>query len=133
MLDYFQVELGVMGGGQTKIGYARNLSDPRPATRQGNAAAESRLRFVFQKGGLKDADRALAEKAGLSTAGRVICQFYPPTVQSELEALERQALAGRTLASVRHTVFGVRKTGSGYQFFVERFEPERPSGGLSPL
>jgi hypothetical protein len=133
MLDYFQVELGVIGGGHPKVDYARNLSNSRPTTRQGAPAAERRLRFVFQMGELRDADRALAERAGLSTEGRVVCQFYPAAVQSELVRLERQALGTRALASVRRTVFGVRQTSDGYQFFVERTEPEHPVSGISPL
>jgi hypothetical protein len=133
MLDYFQVELGVIGGGHPKVDYARNLSNSRPATRQGDPAAERRLRFVFQMGELRDADRALAERAGLSTEGRVVCQFYPAAVQSELVRLERQALGERSLSSVRRIVFGVRQTSDGYKFFVERTEPEQPVGGIAPL
>jgi hypothetical protein len=134
MLDYFQVELGVIGGGQPRVDYASNLSNSRPATRQGDPAAERRLRFVFQRGELRDADRALAERAGLSTEGRIVCQFYPAAVQNELARLERQALGARSLSSVRRTVFGVRKTSDGYQFFVEGTEPDQPAGGgIAPL
>jgi len=62
-----------------------------------------------------------------------VSRVYPLSVQNELEAVERQALGTRPLGSVRRTVFGVRQTSSGYQFFVERIEPELPAGGLSPL
>lgn len=134
MLDFFQVELGVIGGGQPKVDYARNLSSAMPTTRQGDPAAERRLWFVFQKGELREADRALAERAGLSTEGRVVCQFYSAVVQNELARLEQLSLGARPLASVRRTVFGVRKTSDGYQFFVERMEPDQPaSGGIAPL
>jgi hypothetical protein len=133
VLDAFHVELGVMGGGEKTISYARNLSQLRPQLRQGKAEQETRLRFVFERGDLKEADRLLATQAGLSVDGRIVAQFYPDDVRQQLEILERSALGSRPLASVRHTIFEIRRGARGLQFFVERVEPVNSPGGLAPL
>ncbi len=133
ILDAFRVELGVLDGQGATIDYARQLSQPRPLIRSGKQAAEQRLCFIFQRGELKEADRALAQKAGLSVDERVVCQFFPDSVKAQLEMLERDALGTRALASVRRTQFGIRQGVHGLEFFVERVELAFPSGGLSPL
>ena len=133
ILDDFGVELGVMGGGKPAMDYARGLSQLRPITRLGSLQPDSRLRFVFERGELKAADRALARKAGISIEGRLVCQFFPEEVRQRLELLEKGALGSRPLASVRQTVFGIRNTGRGREFFVERFEPAELSGSFTPL
>lgn len=133
ILDAFQVELGVFGSGERTIDYARNLSDLRPKTRQGTAEKEKRLRFIFEGGELKEADRLLATRSGLSVEGRIVGQFYPDEVRRQLELLERNALGSRPLSSVRHTTFGIRRGAHGREFFVERVEPAQPSGSLAPL
>lgn len=133
ILDAFGVELGVMGGGESTMDYARNLSQSRPLTRLGSLQPDSRLHFVFARGELKAVDRALARKAGLSIDDRVVCQFFPDAVKQQLEILEREAVGSRPLATVRRTVFGIRKTGNGREFFVERVEPSLAAGGFSPL
>ncbi|MGI8982235.1 MAG: hypothetical protein ACR2FY_23630 [Pirellulaceae bacterium] len=133
ILDAFGVELGVMGGGDSAMDYARNLSQSLPLTRLGSLQPDSRLRFVIERGELKAADRALARKAGLSIDDRVVCQFFPDAVKQQLEILEREAMGSRPLATVRRTVFGIRKTGNGREFFVERVEPSLAAGGFAPL
>ena len=133
ILDAFGVELGVIGGGEPAMDYAHGLSQLRPNTRLGSLQPDSRLRLVFERGELKAADRALARKAGLSTEGRLVCQFFPEEVRQRLELLEKGALGSRPLASVRQTVFGIRNTDRGREFFVERFEPAALSGSFTPL
>jgi hypothetical protein len=133
ILDAFRVELGVMGGGEPAISYARNLAQTQPQIRRGAGKDERRLRFVFTRGDLKEADRALALQAGLSVDGRIVAQFYPDDVKQQLELLEKGAIGARPLASVRRTVFGIRKAAGRWEFFVERVEPAQPSGGLAPL
>ena len=133
ILDAFQVELGVMGGDESLISYARNLSQNIAKTRQGKATAEKRLRFVFASGDLKEADRLLAMRAGLAVEGRIVGQFYPDVVKQQMQGLERAALGTRPLSTVRHTIFGIRQGARGLEFFVERIEPARPAGDLAPL
>lgn len=133
ILDAFQVELGVMGGGESTISYARKLSQLQPEIRQGKAQEERRLRFVFASGDLQEADRLLASRAGFAVEGRIVAQFYPDEVKQQLAWLERNSLGTRPLSSVRHTIFGIRQGARGLEFFVERIEPAQPAGGLAPL
>ncbi|MFN0020943.1 MAG: hypothetical protein ACKVP0_22005 [Pirellulaceae bacterium] len=133
ILDAFRVELGVMGGGEPTISYARNLAQAHAQTRPGNGKEERRLHFVFTQGELKEADRALALQAGITVEGRIVAQFYPDDVKQQLELLERGAIGARPLASVRRTVFGIRKATSGWEFFVERVEPAQATVGFTPL
>jgi hypothetical protein len=133
ILDAFQVELGVMGGDESTISYARDFTLSRPHTRRGNAQDEKRLRFIFTRGDLREADQTLALQAGLSVEGRIVGQFFPDNVQQQLEFLEKSAIADKPLASVRRTVFGIRKTVGDREFFVERIELSPSFGGLAPL
>ncbi|MCE9527792.1 MAG: hypothetical protein K8R36_17250 [Planctomycetales bacterium] len=133
ILDAFHVELGVMGGDEATISYARDFTQSRPHIRRGIVKDETRLRFIFTRGDLKEADQTLALQAGLSVEGRIVGQFFPDEVKRQLEFLERRAIGERSLASVRRTVFGIRKTAAGMEFFVERVEPARPFSGLAPL
>ena len=131
-LDSLGVELGALGNRHSPIDYARDLSQPSPRLRQGKPAADSRLRFISQSGPLRAADRALAQKAGISTEGRTVCQFYSSKAESQLAELELAALRGRPLSAVRRTLFGIRREGQDYKFFVQRVEFADP-GSLAPL
>lgn len=132
-LDALGVELGVIGGGLPQVDYAKGFALPRPLVRQGTPAAETRLRFVYRSGPLKEADRSLTEKAGIRTEGRIVCQFYSSSVQSQLAALEQAPLGGQPLSAVRRTIFGIRKEGKSCKFVVERVEFSRRPSGLAPL
>jgi hypothetical protein len=115
-LDYFKIELGVLGG-SNDIWYAYNLAKSRPDRRVGPGANEQRLYMSWRQGALRDADRALLERAGVPAGGRVIVQFYPPEVEQQLLQLE-QAFRGLKADQIRKTRFGVRQQGGGYEFFV---------------
>ncbi len=116
-LEFFGIELAALGGGRAGIDYAyfENGAVRQRATPQ---ADDDRLYFIWQGGKFKEQDRALLGQAGVSTAGRVICQFYPPAVEKQLAALEQQQLGNRPLKEVRRTIFAVRPAGRGYEFFV---------------
>lgn len=117
-LDFFRVELGVAGGGNPNVDYVSNLSAPRPTVRIGNPKDERRLRFLHRAGELRQADRRLAEKAGVRTDGRVVFQFYNEQAYQRLLALEAARKGQRPIREVRRTVFGVRGTPGGYEFYV---------------
>ena len=72
----------------------------------------------YRQGRLRDFDRQLLRKAGVSTEGRTLLQFYPAAVQKTLAALEQNAAGGRPLRDIRRTVFAVRGSGNRYQFEV---------------
>ncbi len=117
-LDFFQVELGVAGGGDPNVQYISNLAAAKPKVRAGSPKDEKRLRFLHRSGELKAADRALATKAGVNTSGKVVFQFYSQETYNKLLTLENARLNGKRIKDVRKTVFGVRNVGPRFEFFV---------------
>jgi hypothetical protein len=117
-LDYFRVELGVAGGGNPNVDYIANLAAARPTVRVGIPRDERRLRFLHRSGELRQADRQLAAKAGVNAEGRVVFQFYDENMYRRLLTLEAAHRGTRRIAEVRRTIFGVKKTGALYEFFV---------------
>jgi len=117
-LDFFKVELGVAGGGSTKVDYVSNLSRNRPTVRAGDPNDEKRIRFMHRASQLRAADRSLAEKGGVATQGRIVFQFYPPEMYNQLLALENKQMGTRRIKDVRRTIFGVRGTAGKYEFYV---------------
>ncbi len=115
-LDYFKIELGVVGeGGQ--VHYAYNLSKPKPDRRTGRASDESRLYMSWRSGTLQETDRTLLARAGIAAEGRVVLQFYPSEVENQLAQLERQ-FAGREASGIHKTRFGVKADGRRFAFYV---------------
>jgi len=117
-LDFFQVELGVAGGGNPNVDYISKLSDGKPTVRIGNPQDERRLRFLQRSGELRAADRQLAEKAGVKTDGRIVFQFYSDATYKSLLALEAARKGNRRIKDVRRTVFGVKANRGRYEFYV---------------
>lgn len=117
-LEFFGVELGVAGGGNPNVEYISKLSAPRPTKRIGNPKNERRLRFLHRSGELRQADRQLAARSGVTTDGRVVFQFYSDQMYQQLLTLEAQRKGDRSISQVRRTVFGVRGTAGRYEFYV---------------
>ncbi len=121
-LDYFRIELGVVGGGQTQVDYAFNLRKSRPDSRQGaGGESEKRLYMLWSSGTLKRFDQQFLRAAGITTTNRIVMQFYPPEVENQLANIEMAYAEknGKTsVKQIKKTVFGVRAEGNGYQFFV---------------
>jgi hypothetical protein len=117
-LDFFQVELGVAGGGNPNVEYVSNLSAAKPTVRVGSPKDEKRLRFLHQSGELRQADRELVAKAGINSSGRVVFQFYSPATYQKLLELENAKMGNRRIKDVRRTVFGVRGPAGRYELYV---------------
>jgi len=117
-LDFFQVELGVAGGGVPDVTYVSNLAQARPKVRTGEPKNERRLRFLHRSDELRAADRQLAAKAGVKTDGRIVFQFYNENTYQTLLRLEAERKGERRLADVRRTIFGVRTVRGRYEFYV---------------
>ncbi|MEX0938760.1 MAG: hypothetical protein WDZ59_12940 [Pirellulales bacterium] len=116
-LDYFNIELAVLGSDDL-VHYAYDVSQPQPAKRTGPPSAEDRLYMAWRTGSLKEADRELLQRAGILSEGRDILQFYPPEVEAQLAQVEQQHAGPRDIETIRKTVFGVRRAGGGYEFYV---------------
>jgi hypothetical protein len=117
ILDFFKIELGVVGGGRTNVEYAVNLST-NPGKRSGPPDKEERLYMTWRGGEMKQADAALLGQAGINVSGAVQMQFLPADTENLLAAVERTAMGQRTIKEVQKTVFGVRPKGAGYEFYV---------------
>lgn len=120
-LDFFGVELGVAGGGSPVVQYVTKLSATKPTVRTGEPKDEKRLRFMYRSGPLRDADRALAAKAGVDPQGKVVFQFYTPEMYKQLLTLENIQMGKRRIIEVKRTVFGVRSSPGApgrFEFFV---------------
>lgn len=117
-LDYFKIELGVLGQ-DNKVYYAYNLSRDRPSVRIGEPREEQRLYMNPTDSQFAALDRQLAAKAGIAERGRIILQFYPPEAQAILFDLEQKRAGDRKPEQIRHTVFRVTARGDRFEFSVE--------------
>lgn len=117
-LDFFKIELGVAGGSSNKVDYVSNVSRNTPTVRSGDPKDEKRIRFLQRNGELREADRQLAQKAGVNITKRIVFQFYPKETYDALLALENQKMRPYGIKDVRRTVFGIRPQGAGFEFYV---------------
>jgi hypothetical protein len=117
-LDFFKIELGAIGV-EDHVTYLTNLSNPKPKTRPGFAADESRLYLVWQRGAMREADEQLAARAGVRTAGKVLAHFVPADVETELARLEAAYAKQLGIQKIERTVFGIRVAGQdSFRFYV---------------
>lgn len=122
-LDFFGIELGVIGGGEEEVDYARNLSKSTPDTRTGpGGESENRLYMLWTSGALRGFDQRLLRAAGIPTERRIVVQFYPQSVENQLARIELQYAkenGKNSVKQIKKTVFGVRPDGSGFEYFVQ--------------
>ncbi|MDA0658390.1 MAG: hypothetical protein O2931_11855 [Planctomycetota bacterium] len=117
-LDYFQIELAAIGGDRETIEYAAQFSKAAPKARKGPGSSESRLYMTWKSGELKAADDSLLRKAGITTAQKILVQFFPTPVENQLARLELVAAGEKKLEQIRRTIFGVRPKGREFEFYV---------------
>jgi hypothetical protein len=115
-LDYFGIELGVLLP-NNRVAYVSKLSQAHPEVRYGPADTEKRYYLTWRSGELQKADRELLARAGVNASGRIILKFLRPEVEADLAAKEK-ARAGPNAKKIQKTVFGVRSSGSGYEFYI---------------
>ncbi|MDG2383592.1 MAG: hypothetical protein P8N76_18110 [Pirellulaceae bacterium] len=117
-LEFFKIELGALGGGRAGVDYAQFDRGGLKKRSVAGDAKDERLYFIWRGGRLKQQDITLLQQAGVTTAGRVVCQFYPKDIENQLAVLEKQQMGSRALRDVKRTVFGVRPAGRGFEFYV---------------
>ncbi len=130
-LDFFQVELGVAGGGIEWVDYCSHLAAAKPNWRWAKPALEKRLFFLYKSGTLREADRTLARKAGIEVSDRVVFQFYTPEMYQRLLTLENERMGKRRISEVKRTTFGLRGTPGKWEFYVvdQQYRTLLPSQG----
>jgi len=109
-LDFFQVELGMIGGSPT-VAYISDLSKPKPVTRQAPGSADSRLYLIWNRGPMQEADEILAKRAGLDPSGKVLAHFCPPSMEAEMLRVEAEQARVNKFTRIRRTVFGIEAAG----------------------
>lgn len=117
-LDFFKIELGVVGGSQ-QVTYLSNLSNPKPRVRTGPGNTETRLYLIWGRGPMREADEILVARAGLSVEGKVLAHFCPPELEAEMLRIEEAHARTNNVANVRRTVFGIQPVAADtFRLFV---------------
>lgn len=115
-LDFFKIELAAIVK-NAEVVFAWNFTQPTPSTRAGSLENDKRLYFTWRQGALRQADRELMRRAGVTDSKGVILQFYSPELENQLAHLEKN-YRGLDAIKIRKTRFSVRQLSSGYEFFV---------------
>ncbi|MEZ6032990.1 MAG: hypothetical protein R3C17_07845 [Planctomycetaceae bacterium] len=123
-LDFFGIELAALFQSEGRLIYMSNMSADKPVTRvieEGAAGNEQRLFTNWADGSeeRRQADVELFQKAGVDAASAAILHFYPAETENLMATIE-QEFGGRTAAEIRKTYFRVRRTGSTYEFYVQK-------------
>jgi hypothetical protein len=116
-LEFFQIELGALGGGRPGVDYVY-FQNGSPRKRSVSEGKDERLYFIWQGGRFREQDRAIMSATGVATTGRVLCQFYPKELENQLAALERAKMGNRRLRDVQKTFFGIQGNRGNFQFYV---------------
>jgi hypothetical protein len=114
ILDFFKIELGVLGSG--KVVYVFNLTNGKPNTRTGPSKDDQRLYMSWRQGKMREADDELLRRAGVPKA-RIVLQFYSDALEQILLHLEVD-YKGRQPGTIRKTRFAIKQVDGGYQFYV---------------
>lgn len=117
-LDFFRIELIAIGDGN-EITAVTGVAQSRPtATTVARAARQDWLRWSWQSGRLRAADRELVARAGVALAAeQPTWQLYSPALEAELLELEKR-FKNLAVSQIRRTVFRIVVWGDGYAFEV---------------
>ncbi len=121
-LDFYNIELGVLGGGVQGVDYAARLAGS-PQTRRGQSDDEKRLYFMWvdRSSPLYQYDRQLLQKAGLNLSNRELLKFIEPELENMLANIELEYSTEKghpSVTEIQKTIFESRPDGSGYTFEV---------------
>jgi|GEM_PF-2131711 len=107
-LDFFKIELGVVGGSQ-QVSYLSNLSNPKPQVRTAPGNTDTRLYLIWNRGPMREADEILAARAGINIEGKVLAHFCPPALEAEMLRVEAEQARTNNFTQIRRTVFGIQQ------------------------
>jgi hypothetical protein len=110
-LDYFKIELGVLGG-SPNVTYLSNLANPKPKTRSALGASDGRIYLIWARGPMREIDDIVVTRAGLDPAGKVLAHFIPPALEAEMLRVETASAQANKLTRIRKTVFGIQSVGA---------------------
>lgn len=116
-LDSFKIEIAAISRTTPEIQYLSGMSETL-RHRLGKRSADQRVFFIYDQGVLRQWDMEFMQQAKVDMKNKLLVQFYPDEVQARLLELEREKLGARRLKAVYRTIFGVRQSGSGHEFYV---------------
>ncbi len=122
-LDFFRMELGVVGGSVPGVDLVYDLVDGPRSRHQENPESETRLYFMWTGASpLMRFDEELVRRSGVPLTGRQIIRFIPKDLEHEtLAKLELEYARARGYESVDQiakSVFTCEPDGDGYRFRV---------------
>lgn len=129
-LDFYQIELGAVGGKIQGVDYAARLAGS-PQTRRGESEAEKRLYFMWTTPGpLMQYDRQLLQKAGVSLAdNRQMVKFIPQQLENMLANIELDFAKSKghsSVTEIAQTIFESQPSDGGFTFVVIDQKYRRP-------
>lgn len=121
-LDFFNMELGVLGGGVEGIDLVSRLSSQPVARQVDDTAREKRLYFMWTAPNrLRDFEYAMLEQAGVNRVDRTVIRFIPESLEQLLAVAELEfarAAGHDSVAEIAKTVFASVPDGDGFAFEV---------------
>ena len=132
-LDFYQIELGAIGGSIQGVDVARSLAAKPQQRRIIDTEQEKRLYFMWTAPSpLMQFDKQLLQKAGIPLAGnRQMLKFIPPDLENQLAQTEldyAKSQGHQSVTEIAKTIFESVPEGGGYQFRVVNQRYRRPRG-----
>ena len=121
-LDFYNIELGAVGGSIQGVDIANNLAASPKKRRVVDASKEVRLYFIWNSPSpLMQYDRQLLQQAAIELTNRQMLKFIPPDLENQLALIELEYAKERghqSVTEIAKTVFESRGSGTGYAFEV---------------
>ncbi len=121
-LDFFGIELGVVGGGIQGVDIVNELSTQPKSRRVVDTSDEKRLYFMWKTPSpLMKHESVLLEAAGVELTDRHMIRFIPERLEQQLAdaELEFAVIAGHeSETEIARTVFQCVATEDGYEFRI---------------
>lgn len=121
-LQYFGIELAAKFDEEERLVYLSQLTNSTPTVREVNAVGAGREKRMFMSWAdgseaRRVADQELFIRAGIEVSQAQLLHFYPAETELMLATLE-QEYRNRSPQDIRQTCFGIRRQGSGFEYFV---------------
>ncbi len=119
-LDFFNIHVGIVNSVPEDIWRISEVSKRARVQKTTRADEAKSLRFSHAKIRMKKWDQEIARKAGVSTDGVLMVQFYPQNTRLMIAKAEDDFLkgSGRELKDVRRTNIKVEADGAGFKFTI---------------
>ena len=123
-LDSLGIELAAMFPLQGRLVYLSKVSTDSPTKREiseRDADGERRMFMSWAEGSedRKQADKELFQKINIDAKDSEVLHFYSIETEQRMVDLERD-FGGRSEHEIRRTLFRVRKSANGYEFYVAK-------------